>query len=285
MKIFDQIEPLMAHLEQFDKNYSLGFVPTMGALHDGHIELIKQAKNENEIVVCSIFVNKIQFNNEEDFIKYPKNIEKDIQLLTKVDCDYLLIPSQENIFPIHYVYKSFDLGSIENDLEGLHRPGHFQGVCNVVERLLSIVKPNKLYLGQKDIQQCMVIKKLLTFIDQVTTIDLKICSTVRNNFGLALSSRNQRLSNVGLEKATILYKALQHAKIFVSENENIEDFNELIQSCIQMILNEGFQFVDYFSILNRDFKTIDENAINKQPYCIVTAATIENVRLIDNIII
>ncbi len=117
MKVFDQIEPLMAQFEQFDKKHSIGFVPTMGALHDGHIELIKQAKNENQIVVCSIFINKIQFNNEEDFIKYPKNIDKDIQLLNEVDCDYLLIPTQENIFPATYAYKNYSLGNIEYTVE------------------------------------------------------------------------------------------------------------------------------------------------------------------------
>ena len=285
MNVFDQIEPLMAQFEQFDKKHSIGFVPTMGALHDGHIELIKQAKNENQIVVCSIFINKIQFNNEEDFIKYPKNIDQDIQLLNEVDCDYLLIPTQENIFPATYAYKNYSLGNIEYNFEGQHRPGHFQGVCNVVDRLLTIVRPNKLYLGQKDIQQCKVIEKLLTLIQIDKHIEIKICNTVRNNFGLALSSRNQRLSNDGLVHATILYKTLCEAKKIISTETSITGLKKACQNYIEMIVDQGFQSVDYFSILNHDFETIDENTINKQPYCIVTAATIEKVRLIDNIII
>jgi pantoate--beta-alanine ligase len=285
MKIFEQIHDLQSFLGNLDANSSIGFVPTMGALHEGHLALIKQAKKENQIVVCSIFVNKIQFNNEQDFLRYPRNTNLDIELLKEVNCDCLFMPTHEIIFPSNYQYKVYNLESIENDLEGLHRPGHFQGVCNVVDRLIDIVNPNILYLGQKDIQQCKVIEKMLTLIQVKKQIELKFCPTIRNDFGLALSSRNKRLSEEGLVKALVLIKALKLAQQLINENEIIADYHKISQICNEMILNEGFQSVDYFSILNNEFKCIDENSLNKKPYCIVTAATIEDVRLIDNIIL
>lgn len=285
MKIFEQIEPLVNYLSSFSDCNKIGFVPTMGALHQGHLNLIQQSKHENQLTVCSIFINRIQFNNEQDFIKYPKTIESDINLLNEAGCDCIFIPDQETLFPKEYVYKIYDLGSLETILEGLHRPGHFQGVCNVVDRLIDIVQPDKLYLGLKDLQQCKVIEKMLTLIELNKPVDLVLCETIRNENGLALSSRNKRLSADGLTKALILIKTLHFAKDQLKKSDTNLDLNILSQTCIEMILQGGFESVDYFSFLNQQFEPLESISKGFEPLYILTAATIEGVRLIDNTIV
>jgi pantoate--beta-alanine ligase len=161
MILFKKAKPLTEYLQKLrSQNISVGFVPTMGALHNGHTSLIKKARNECNIVVCSIFVNPVQFNNKTDFEKYPVTIEQDILLLEENKTDILFLPSVKEIYPngtdkLQHV----DLDYLDNILEGFYRPGHFQGVCNVVHRLLSIVDPNKIFFGQKDYQQTLVVKK------------------------------------------------------------------------------------------------------------------------------
>ena len=160
MIIFKQQEPLSKYIEdQKKQGRKVGFVPTMGALHDGHLSLVSEARSANDVVVCSIFINPTQFNNQDDFKYYPVTIEKDIEQLISAGCDILFLPTVEEVYPPTWSKKHFDLGPIENILEGFYRPGHFQGVCMVVHRLLDIVQPGRMYLGQKDYQQCMVIKK------------------------------------------------------------------------------------------------------------------------------
>ena len=150
-----------------EKGKTIGFVPTMGALHAGHISLIKASKNENPITVCSIFVNPTQFNDPKDFEKYPVTIEKDIDMLKEAGCDVLFLPSVEEMYPEGIVTENhYDLGYLETILEGKFRPGHFQGVCMVMQRLLKIVSRIDLYLGQKDYQQCMVIKRLIELMGE-----------------------------------------------------------------------------------------------------------------------
>ncbi|HEU5165487.1 MAG TPA: pantoate--beta-alanine ligase, partial [Chitinophagaceae bacterium] len=189
----------------------IGFVPTMGALHGGHLSLVSEAKKQNKIVVCSIFVNPTQFNDPEDFKKYPVTLEKDILMFEDAGCNILFTPPVQEIYPngtnhlIHY-----DLGFLETVLEGKFRPGHFQGVCQVMDRLLEIVLPDNLYLGQKDYQQCMVIKKLIELIELNDKITTNICPTLRENDGLALSSRNIRLPPDDRKKATTIFTALRY---------------------------------------------------------------------------
>jgi len=284
MKVFEHIEPLVAYLSSFSNSKKIGFVPTMGALHQGHLNLIQQSKSENQLTICSIFINRIQFNNENDFIKYPKTVESDIKLLSEAGCDCLFIPDQETVFPKDYVYKIYDLGRIETILEGLHRPGHFQGVCNVVDRLIEIIQPNKLYLGLKDLQQCKVIEKMLALNQQHKFVDLVLCETIRNESGVALSSRNKRLSDDGLVKALNLIKTLHFAKAQIKQVETKIDLNILTQTCIEMIMNGGFESVDYFSFVNKNFEPIESISKASNHIYILTAANIEGVRLIDNII-
>lgn len=283
MKIFEQIDLLIAYLNEQNQNKSVGFVPTMGALHEGHLALVEKSIQENALTVCSIFVNKIQFTFEEDFAKYPRTLEEDIKLLESIGCNCLFVPNQDTIYPEGYALKSYNLGDIEHVLEGLYRPGHFQGVCNVVHRLLDIVQPHQLYLGLKDYQQCKVIEKmtLLTSLDK--RVAIKLCETIRNEDGLALSSRNKRLSMNGLNKATALSKILNQAKERILATTDEEDLTLLGQESTQKILENGFDSVDYFAFVNENFEFIHSTLNNNHPITILTAATIEGVRLIDNI--
>ena len=190
-----------------------GFVPTMGALHAGHISLINDSKKASDLTVCSIFVNPTQFNDPKDFEKYPITIEKDIAMLEAAGCDILFLPEVAEMYPggtstsIHY-----ELGYLETILEGHYRPGHFQGVCMIVHRLLDIVKPDNLYIGQKDYQQSMVIKKLIELTGMKELVDLNISPTLREAGGLAMSSRNMRLTEQERVKATAIYKTLHLIK-------------------------------------------------------------------------
>lgn len=285
MKVFENIEPLKAYLSSLEKGTSIGFVPTMGSLHKGHLELIKNSKQTNQVTVCSIFINKIQFNIEEDYIKYPRNKELDMTLLTEANCDCLFIPSLETVFSKNYNYKNYNLGPIESILEGTHRPGHFQGVCNVVERLIEIINPTKLYLGLKDLQQCKVIEKMLSLNQLEDAIKIEFCETIRNQNGLALSSRNERLSEKGLVNAQALSKTLRYAKEQIFMNDEPIHISLLEQKCINMIKEKGFESVDYFSFVDHHFHPIEQKSNPKKPVYILTAAIIEGVRLIDNIIL
>jgi pantoate--beta-alanine ligase len=212
MILFKKASPLLQRLDQARKSgQRIGFVPTMGALHEGHLALLQACRKESDIVVCSIFVNPTQFNNPTDYQLYPNTIEKDIRLLVEAGCDVLFLPSKEEMYPAGFQARHYDLGELETILEGMYRPGHFQGVCQAVDRLLQIVKPHQIYFGQKDYQQCMVVKKLLTLTGRENIL-LKIIPTQRDAKGLALSSRNLRLAPEQREKALALYQTLTFLK-------------------------------------------------------------------------
>src|SRR5438270_8267338 len=204
MIIFKRAVDLEHYLfEQKRSGRNIGFVPTMGALHKGHLSLISRA-GKSGLVVCSIFVNPTQFNDPEDFKNYPVNIENDMELLVQSGCDVLFLPSVEEIYPAGFSKKHYDLGPIEFVLEGAHRPGHFQGVCQVVDRLLQIVQPDDLFTGQKDYQQCMVIRKLISLVGMEDRVNLVVVPTVREKDGLAMSSRNLRLNEEQRKKAPLV---------------------------------------------------------------------------------
>jgi pantoate--beta-alanine ligase len=259
----------------------IGFVPTMGALHAGHLFLVNQAKKQNNIVVCSIFVNPTQFNDPEDFKKYPITLEKDILMLEEAGCDILFIPSVEDIYPKGTNdLKHYELGFLETVLEGKFRPGHFQGVCQVMHRLLEIVLPNNLYLGQKDYQQCMVIKKLIELIELDNLIKINICPTLREEDGLAMSSRNSRLLPVDRIKAITVSAALRYIK----ENLKAGDTKQIKDNAKQMLSQKGFR-IDYIEIADADTLKLVENWNGKQKVVALAAAFLNNVRLIDNTVI
>lgn len=267
-----------------NKDGSIGFVPTMGALHAGHLSLIEKSKQENNLTICSIFVNQKQFNNASDFEKYPVTIEQDLVLLSEMDCDIVFMPSHLEVYPLEDVEKYYDLGSIETLLEGRYRPGHFQGVCMVVHKLLEMVQPTTLYLGKKDYQQCKVIQKMMLLEGLDKTIQVSLVATKRADSGLALSSRNLRLSEQALLKASILYQCLVETKEKIVASSDIH-FESVASEAKNKMIENGFDSVDYFSFVNDAFDPIDNTSTPNQSIVILTAATIEGVRLIDNIII
>ena len=257
----------------------IGFIPTMGALHKGHISLIEASKKTDTLTICSIFVNPTQFNNTADFEKYPVTIEKDIDMLEKAGCNVLFLPSVEEIYPEDSsTTLPYELGFIETVLDGKYRPGHFQGVCNVVQRLLDIVQPNTIYLGQKDYQQCIIIKKLTELIQSPTQII--ICPTLRESDGLAMSSRNMRLTSVERMKAVKISEVL----LFIKQEIKPGNLQDLKQRCINYLTNEGYN-VDYVEIADATNLILLQNWDGKTKLVALVAAFLNEVRLIDNRIV
>lgn len=276
MLIFKQASLLQRHLTGvLPSQKTIGFVPTMGALHAGHLSLLQKARAQNDLVVCSIFVNPTQFNNPSDFLHYPKTIEQDLEVLMGAGCDILFLPPVAEVYPEGHIKKHFDLGVIETVLEGAHRPGHFQGVCEVVDRLLSLVTPHDLYLGQKDFQQCMVINQLLTITSR-SLPQLHICPTLREEDGLAMSSRNLRLSMADRQTAPTLYKVLEKIKAGIAA----QPLNLLEQSAVQELTSAGF-VVDYVAVCNT--RDLQKPTGPDQPWIALAAASLNGIRLIDNL--
>lgn len=258
-----------------------GFVPTMGALHPGHLSLIDASRNANDLTICSIFVNPTQFNDPRDFEKYPVTIDADIYQLEKAGTDVLYIPAVNDIYPNGtHLDKSYDLGFLESVFEGKYRPGHFQGVCQVVHRLLDIVQPNNLYLGQKDYQQCMVITKLIALMGAKEKISVNICPTLREADGLAMSSRNMRLNAEDRTIAASIYQALTMIKNELHQ----ADLTTLQQKAENLLLNNGFK-VDYIEIADAITLETVSNWDGQQKLVALAAAFLHEVRLIDNMVL
>jgi len=279
MILFKKVTDLQTHLaKEKEAGEAVGFVPTMGALHQGHLSLIESSRENNSITVCSIFVNPAQFNDPADFEKYPVTIEKDIAMLESAGTTILFLPPVAEIYPKGpSVNEYYELGFLETILEGKYRPGHFQGVCKVMNRLLDIVKPTNLYLGQKDYQQCMVITRLVELMGQKEAIGINICPTLREKDGLAMSSRNTRLSKEERERATAIYRALTHIK----NNLNPGDLRSLKATAAARLTNEGFK-PDYVEIADADTLQIANDWDGKQKLVALVAAFLNEVRLIDN---
>lgn len=257
---------------------TVGFVPTMGALHKGHEALLRICKKECDVAVCSIFVNPMQFNNAADFTLYPNTIEQDMERLLASGCDLLFLPRKDEIYPEGYAAKKYDLGYLETILEGKYRPGHFQGVCQAVDRLLSVVNPQTLYLGQKDYQQCMIIKKLLALTGR-ENITVKIVPTEREESGLAMSSRNLRLTPEQRDKAVAIYKTLTFLKAHISK----KSIADLLKEGMGFLKSSGFD-VDYIAIADAGDLSAVKEIKNKKVVALI-AATIGNIRLIDNMLL
>jgi pantoate--beta-alanine ligase len=278
---FRTVAQLKQHIRSLlQQGKTIGFVPTMGALHQGHLTLIDKSKEQTDITVCSIFVNPAQFNDPTDFEKYPVTIEKDILALISSGADILFLPTVDEIYPSGYADdKNYDLGSLESVLEGAYRPGHFQGVCRVVERLLEIVTPTTLFLGQKDLQQCMVLKRLVELMDIATQI--VICPTEREPSGLAMSSRNMRLSAAEREQAIAIFEGLQYIKTNIS----VIPFSILIETVSKNLTDAGFHAIDYVNIVNATTLEAADEYDGKTTLAALIAAFIGPVRLIDNLLI
>lgn len=260
------------------KNKSIGFVPTMGALHDGHISLIEKSKTDHDITLCSIFINPTQFNNVIDLQKYPITLERDIDKLEKAGCDVLILPSTKEMYPADKENDHYELGMLENILEGSFRPNHFQGVCIIVEKLLKVVKPSALYLGRKDYQQCMVIKKMMA--DKNYDIELNICDTVRETDGLAMSSRNMRLNEMERQKALCIIESL----ILIRNNIVPGELDYLKKEAAGLLEKNGYK-VDYTEIADAETLELQHKWDGKKKLVALVAAYLNDVRLIDNIIL
>jgi pantoate--beta-alanine ligase len=278
MILFKQSATLEKHIEQLKGcGKTIGFVPTMGALHRGHLSLIERSKAVAGITVCSIFVNPTQFNDVKDFEQYPVTKNNDILLLEQQGCDILFHPSVSEIYPHRPVPDvRYNLGEIEYLLEGKYRPGHFQGVCQVVHKLLDIVNPDNLFVGQKDYQQYLVIKKLMQINNKNVTL-IRV-DTAREESGLALSSRNVRLTQEQKEKAAGISKMLYYLK----NNLTTSNFRELEQNAAGYLLENGFTKIDYISIANANTLQPVESTDGGKVVGLI-AAFIGEVRLIDNL--
>ena len=276
MLIFEEIQPLRDHLSKAKKTSAIvGFVPTMGALHDGHASLVKRAKGQCDVVVCSIFINPTQFNSEEDYNKYPVSIEADKALLESIGCDVLFCPSKEVIYTNVPGIK-FSFPSLDDSMEGAYRPGHFSGVALVVSKLFNIVQPDKAYFGLKDLQQLRIIQQLV--VDLAFPIDIIPVEIMRETGGLAQSSRNRRLSQHGQERASYINECLSNIEKDVLGGQS---FMSIKNTYINGLTSEGFE-VDYLELV--DVKTLKPvmNKSENNSVAICVAAWLEGVRLIDN---
>ncbi len=280
MWIFKRVADIQSFLQKrTSKNEKIGFVPTMGALHEGHTSLIKKSKSECDITVGSVFVNPTQFNDKKDLDKYPRTIENDVIALINAGCDLLFLPDVSGIYPEPSV-KKYALGTLETVYEGSSRPGHFQGGCQVVDRLFEIVKPDAVFFGQKDYQQCMVISRLIDITPGFENIEMNIVPTTREENGLAMSSRNMRLSDGQRANAATIYQTL----IYLKEHLAQGDLSNILKSAYEKLVEAGFK-PDYVSIA--DAKTLQsvENWDGGTPLVALIAAFLEEVRLIDNMVL
>lgn len=279
METFTNIAPMKAFLaREKARGKSIGFVPTMGALHAGHISLIERARSENDMVVCSIFVNPTQFNNKADLEKYPRTPEADIAMLEKTGCDVLFMPSEKEMYPEPDTRK-FDFGQLERVMEGAHRPGHFNGVVMIVSKLFGAVEPDRAYFGQKDYQQLAIVRMMTRQLG--FNIEIIGCPTVREADGLAMSSRNVRLSPQQRKDAAIISKTLFKVKEMAA-SRNIRELRAFGEA--QIASQPGME-LDYFEIADPEtLQPIDFiDPVKGAVACI--AVKVGPVRLIDNIIL
>jgi pantoate--beta-alanine ligase len=256
---------------------SIGFVPTMGALHEGHLDLIRASKKSTDLTVVSIFVNPIQFNNSEDFEKYPVLTDQDLKLLEKENVDFVFLPSAESIYP-EKPKLSFNFGELETVLEGAFRPGHFSGVGVIVSKLFNIIRPHQSFFGQKDLQQVAIIKRMVT--DLSFPVEITVVPTRRESDGLALSSRNMRLSSSEREKALLLFNNLTHAK---NELMKGEKWLAVRNQITQVFEAEPLAKLEYFELVDPETFLVYSEFDPTKKSSICVASYIGNIRLIDNL--
>jgi len=277
MRVFKTVELLRQNLSLIDSNKTLGFVPTMGALHDGHLSIVKKAKKENDLVVVSIFVNPTQFDKPDDLKAYPKTIENDLELLKEVHCDFVFIPDAEGIYPEKIKSTNFDFDGLDKVMEGAFRTGHFDGVGTVVKRLFEIVEPTKAYFGEKDYQQLQIIKKMV--VKNHLDVQIIPCEIYREKDGLAMSSRNTRLSKEQRNEAPLIQQTLLKCKNIFPEREigYIKKMVEDIFKKNNLLELEYFEIADAQTLLSANNKSPD---VKYRGFIAVFAG---KVRLIDNI--
>ena len=277
MKVINKPEELQKIIEELKKEgKSVGLVPTMGALHFGHVSLIKKSVLQNDITVVSVYVNPIQFGPNEDYEKYPRPIEKDIKVCQDNKVDFLFLPTNETLYNKNfstYIYNN----NVSKIMCGITRPTHFQGVCTIVAKLFNIVMPQRAYFGLKDYQQYIIIKQMVE--DLNFNIEIIGCPIVREESGIAMSSRNTYLSKEEKVQATGIYKSLCLAKQLFCEGKEIEDIKQVVEENILKIPNSK---IDYIEI--RNSKNLQEVTDLDKNIVIAVAVKVGNVRLIDNMV-
>ena len=277
MQVFKEIKPLKAFLKDKRNTIAIGLVPTMGALHAGHLSLIRASKEENQLTICSIFVNPTQFNNPKDLEKYPRNLDGDLRLLEQAGCDVVFAPDRTEMYQNTSNIK-FDFGHLDKILEGEYRPGHFSGVALVVSKLFHIVQPTLAYFGQKDFQQFKIIEKL---VDELKfDIQLKRMPVFREEDGLAMSSRNMRLNESERKKAVLLYESLIEARNLLANGETLLQAKELVKQKWESIAGVK---LDYFESADSENLNLLETVTGKS--VLLIAGFVGEVRLIDNLLL
>lgn len=278
MNIFTEKQSIKVYLSKLKaQNKTIGFVPTMGALHQGHLSLIKKAKEKNDLVVVSIFVNPTQFNNKEDLAKYPKTLDNDTNLLLGVSCDVLFHPTVEEIYDKNIISQKFDFDGLEHEMEGKFRDGHFNGVGTIVKTLFEIIEPDRAYFGKKDFQQLQIIKKMVK--KNRIHVKIKGCKIFREEDGLAMSSRNARLTNNQRKAAPFIYETLKKAK----KKFKKESTSKVIAWVENQFENQDELALEYFTIAEeKTLKTIKNKESGKK-YRAFIAVFAGDIRLIDNI--
>lgn len=280
MQIFREIKPLRAFLvEKWRAGQKPGFVPTMGALHQGHLTLIATARANHPFTVCSVFVNPTQFNNAEDFARYPRNLERDVELLEKAGCDVLFCPDETEMHSGSQ-YLKFDFGHLDEVMEGKFRPGHFSGVAQVVSKLFHIVEPDTAYFGQKDWQQFVIIRTLVKELK--FNVKLQAVETVREPDDLAMSSRNERLSEGQRKEATVLSRSLKNAREQLLQGKSVEDVKKNVLDTFNQ--SEAVQ-LEYFEMVNAENLTPIKAVADADRPILCIAAYVGGVRLIDNMFV
>lgn len=280
MKVFKSSVSLRKYLDNLqtgDQRLTVGFVPTMGALHQGHLSLIDASRSENDITVCSIFVNPTQFGDVKDLETYPKPIERDLDLLIEHECDILFLPEAEDIYPIGHHHKTYDLNGLDKIIEGEQRPGHFQGVCNVLDRFFSIVKPQRAYFGQKDFQQTVVVRKLVSLLG--LNIELRIMPISREPHGLAMSSRNSRLDPEAFQKARFIHDTLAD----IDRNKDSIGLEHALDNAAKMLSTQDGATLEYLTVVNAN--TLEPEFTNTDPKVVLVVVNYRGVRLLDNLLI
>lgn len=279
MIVFNQKKQLSNHLKTLkESSKSIGFVPTMGALHEGHLSLLKQSVLDNNLTVISIFVNPTQFNNQEDLAKYPRTLETDIaKIKTISDTIIIYAPTVDDIYEKKINSEKFSFDGLENQMEGKHRLGHFDGVGTIVKKLFEIVQPTRAYFGEKDFQQLQIVRKLVS--KYKIPVEIVGCPIHRETNGLARSSRNIRLSDEAREKASVIFKTLKKAKIYFQNHSATETVKMVEQ---EFKKHQEFQ-LEYFEIANESNLIPCKRKSKNQKYRGFIAVFVENIRLIDNL--
>jgi pantoate--beta-alanine ligase len=277
MLVFENIKSLQLHLSSISIGKQIGFVPTMGALHQGHLSLIENSSKGNDLTVVSIFVNPTQFNNQDDLVKYPRHLSQDLDLLKTVKCDIVFIPTADDLYNNDVKSERFDFDGLENQMEGKSRDGHFDGVGTVVKRLFEIVNPTNAYFGEKDFQQLQIIRKLVSKLQM--KLNIHGCDIFREQNGLAMSSRNARLNDLQTKEAPFIFKTLSKAKELFLTKTTLE-ITQWVSNEFEK--NEELS-LEYFQIADEETLVTKNTKDKNKQFRAFIAVNAGEIRLIDNI--